>query len=1120
MKTSKSGKLKLSEAQNLVRGALALLRANSTPECKREGWRQAQSSQRQINKAISKAKRELNPSDFADFEAWLAQQIGAQFPKRLRLGTQLTALGLFPSEIKSRNLASELSSCTEKLINLSEQLFSFGRRCKTLTSSIRNLHWELASEQLKEIEAEQGHSYWSIETSLALIQASKGMESTKAEIKALSISSFGITTFLLYHFGVRNEPAQNSARYRANTGRRIEDADLSKELASYVKFRLYGFLGYHDADIADVLTCEQLTTPTDLLFTLVKTIRHVLEHRDFFSPSTLKAAAESANRIQSVIEIIGINTPKLDIATNLLVSEPDKNRLTQYARAAIKLAFESTNVPDSRGIISMIEEGLASQISTRSDGLHAEELAKFILNLGWLPECIELGNISTTPPLPKLLTNFNIETDYKTDATISVVGAINYEFAKSIANPDYAHPQIRYLNDILSGNIDNNKDENISTPEYHPLTKDCKAVLTSKLLYEQGEIEKCITLCAKTGIENDKLISSLPVLELIQGAKWPSISSMAPPFYLSIVLDHYLRIIDERKIRTYKRYAVEELMKQHECSTVVELPMKLNSIGIRVSEIEFLVANVCDSVTIELFPGMSDSRKERQTRYQLLMEISKLHTENRPSYLRDAEEIQDRLKVDDGLDVLDDSKVYVDEQAILNTINQELTADFQRYLKLVESGVGESESLADVIKSFRAPTAKNFQIPKNDADDLLAELIGAMREKFLFDPAFGLDILIGRRIRHGTIASEIRGVLERAELIGQRPSARSNYDLPHKIKNFCQRLEPKQRKFIAAAFSRFAESIDGLIALLRDEYFHVKSKAKSRGIFDLVLTPSSLMLFRVVAQSCKTIDQFSKECLAQFWYELSLRSEAIKPTIEVETKKTLQSVFSKLTDELRAQGVMDAAILSDIQLQSEELQRRAFIISSWIRVPQVSVEGQTFSMQYTLDVAVAVVTGQHAKFSPIVTSSVPDWMFLETHGFSIVEDALYIALVNIYEHSGKKVNNKIHVDIGFDPESSLARFTITNEIAVNYRTSEKEAKLNSTRLDIKRRAHRERARQDRGSGLCKLATIVMQSDKASINFGFVDDSTFKLEFDLVYIPPKSPLKTPPEQIDLFQTALA
>lgn len=1120
MKASRSGKLRLNEAQNLVRGALALLKASSTPDRKREEWKQAQSSQRQINKAISKAKRELNPSDFADFEAWLAQQIGAQFPTRLCLGTQLTALGLFPSEIKSRNLASEFSSCTEKLINYQEQLYTFAIKCKALANSIRNMNWELASDQLKAIETEQGHSYWSIETSLALTQASKGMEATKAEIKALSISSYGITTFLLYHFGVRNEPAQNSVRYRANTGRRIDDAELSKELSSYVKFRLYGFLGSHDTEIADVLTCEQLTTPTDLFFTLAITIRHVLEHRDFFTTSTLKAAAESANKIKDIIEIIGINSPEFDTTTNLFVGQPDKNRITYYARTAIELAFDPDNKPDANGIDAMIERGIASQISTRSDGLYAEELAKFILNLGWLPECIELGNVSTIPTLPKLLTNFNHEADYETEATISIVGAINYEFAKSIKDSEYAHPQIRYITDVLSGIIKNTANDEATITEYQPLTIDCNNVLTSNLLFAQGETEKCITLCAKTGIENDKLITSLPILELIQGAKWPSISIMAPPFYLSIVLDHYLRIIDERKVRTYKRYAVEELMKQYNCTTVVELPMKLHAIGTPANEIEFLVANVCDSVTIELFPGMSDSRKERQTRYQLLLEISKLHTENAPSYLRDAEEIQDRLKVDDGLDVLDDSKVYVDEQAVLNTINQELIADFQRYLKLVESGVGESESLADIIKSFRAPTAKNFQIPKNDADDLLAELIGAMREKFLFDPAFGLDILIGRRIRHGTIASEIRGVLERAELIGQRPSARSNYDLPQKIKSFCQRLDPKQRKIIAAAFSRFAESIDGLIALLRDEYFHVKSKSKPRGIFDLVLTPSSLMLFRVVAQSCKTIDQFSKECLAQFWYELSLRSEAIKPTIEAETKKSLQSIFSKLTDELRAQGVTEAAILSDIQLQSEELQRRASIISSWIRVPQVSVEGQTFSMQYTLDVAVAVVTGQHAKFSPIVTSNVPDWMFLETHGFSIVEDALYIALVNIYEHSGKKTDNKIHVDIKFNPEDSLANFTITNEIAANYRTFEKETKLNSTRMDIKRRAHRERARQDRGSGLCKLATIVMQSDKAAINFGFVDDNTFKLEFDLVYIPPKNPANTSPEQIDLFDAALA
>lgn len=92
--------------------------------------------------------------------------------------------------------------------------------------------------------------------------------------------------------------------------------------------------------------------------------------------------------------------------------------------------------------------------------------------------------------------------------------------------------------------------------------------------------------------------------------------------------------------------------------------------------------------------------------------------------------IEDSLRVDDGLEVLDDSKVYVDEQSIMNALSVEASADFQRYKKLVESGVGETEDLVEVMKSFRTLSAKNFQVPKNEADDLLGNWLVQLERNF------------------------------------------------------------------------------------------------------------------------------------------------------------------------------------------------------------------------------------------------------------------------------------------------------------------------------------------------------------------------------------------------------
>jgi hypothetical protein len=124
---------------------------------------------------------------------------------------------------------------------------------------------------------------------------------------------------------------------------------------------------------------------------------------------------------------------------------------------------------------------------------------------------------------------------------------------------------------------------------------------------------------------------------------------------------------------------------------------------------------------------------------------------------------------------------------------------------------------------------------------------------------------------------------------------------------------------------------------------------------------------------------------------------------------------------------------------------------------------------------------------------------LDLHGFSIVSDALYIALDNVSQHSGKKIDNRIDINVKFDKAESLLRFEIISELAPSARSPDKEAHVDGILSDIKRRAYGERVRLDTHSGLFKLAAIVNQSERTSITFGYAEGNRFRLEFDLVYV---------------------
>lgn len=1086
MKMRKTTNQNLVDVQNLVRGALAKLKEPSTPERARDAGKQAQYCQKQINKAISMAKAKLSQNLLNEFFEWLALQLGATGAVQSSLGVELSSIGIFPAEIDSLDLASEIDTALSKIARFSEKLEAFADVACKISSAIRDSDWVNAATYLEDFESAEGVSYWSLETGLALLQKTDGLEPMKTRSAELSVSAYGLTRFYLYFFGVRNEPAQNSARYRSNTTRRVDDADLSEALRVYSKYRLHGNLGSSDQDLRLILAAEQFTTPIDLLFTLIKACKKILCNQKNYTLAVRSRAAGAIDALSPILCRLNISPIGDENSENISCN----SKTAEYAKSAIQISFGAEPATPLSLFDEIFARGLASQISSQNNDLHAEELAKFCMNYSWISECIEVGDLVSLPTLPKIFESC-ISPTSSPPSTMSF--ALQREAKYLMQNHYKLGAELQQIYDALYTDV---------KPEisriHNRLIQDCVGVISSNRYFASGDHATAVEICAKSGIYNPKIIAALPIVDMYYGYKWSTVKRSGELLHVAITLDHLLKIVDERTYKTYKRYAIEDLMKAYSCKSIIDLPQRLLDSDHSIELIAHLCANTCNLVTIELLPGMTSSKKSRQTRSDLLKALAKLKPPMEELYIQEAIHIEDSLHVDDGLEVLDDSKVYVDEQSIMNALSAEVSADFQRYKKLVESGVGESEDLQEVIKSFRSPSAKNFQVPKNEADDLLGELVGSIREKFLWDPVSGLDVLIGRRIRHGTIASELRGVLEPVELICQRPKPGADYQLSARLDALAAKLDPKRRKILKAAFSRFSESIDSTIGVLRDEYFYVKSKNKPRGVFDLVIPTSFLMLLRAVAQACSSADQFLKECIGMFWYDITGRCEIARPAIDHEVKKNLQSAFSKLTNELRSNGIDDVELLSSIVHQSEELHRRASVIASWIRVPNIELD-ESYTLKYIVDVAVAFVSGQHTKFNPKIDASVPEDLFLDLHGFSIIQDALYLALVNIYEHSGVKTGNQVSIKVDLDTSTSLLHFTITNDIAENTITPEKEAKLNSLRQDIKKRAYGERAKQNRDSGISKLATIVMQYKDTNISFGFEGKDVFRLEFQLLYL---------------------
>ncbi|WP_311223068.1 MULTISPECIES: hypothetical protein [unclassified Acidovorax] len=1077
--------------KNRVRGAVAAFKKVPVGQNAERRWASEQRAVGALNRALNDARRKLHLGALRAFEAWADVFIKAQLQAQA-IGTSPALLGVLPTKPASVTLASALNSAHGELLRARVPLNRYAKAASAVASTINSAKWAEAAEQVRQIAAEFGHSYWSIETEIAL-QHSLGLaDSVKTKIQQYSAGAAGLNRFYFYHFGLRGESSQSSTRFRALVVKRLSDSKLEKLLRAYALYRATGTPPESADEMAAALSFDQLTTRIDLLHTAVKVAASVLSTERRQLPEVIASAKAILRDFR-------------DPLVTCLFDECDGNftlRVPPPLEAGLRDATRNVLADNPLGA-GVVARGIASLLTFNGSEADEEQFRKYLLNFNWLPEAIYLTLRPQISKVSEILKSVRLEKaqlhqplDEQLRQNITELlasGRINQPYLQRLATAPGVEPSRLLVHGRPIWDM-----EVIS-----PLAVECLAIDGARSALDEGDESIAVAISANAPLENSRLAAGLPLADLFGGRGWKRVATFGPSVELCCSLHQYLGVHDERQIRTFKRFAIEDLMRHRGAKSLLDLCSELAANHPNQNLVSYFLSNVCDLPTLELLPGIDGSRQALKARSLVLRIAAQLTEQSSAQLISEAEIIDSELEVDSALDVLDDSKVYVDEEPLLRLASKELAPDFERYKQLVAAGVGEATSLEELLRNVRQQSGTIFQIPKNEAEDLLLQIMEALRAKFVDDPVNGLDSVIGRRIRHGTISGELRGTLEQFALIGQRPRTGADYDAPDFAVKLGAELEPRVRKAINSAFARFSLAIDSLVAQLRDEVFRCAPSGKLKPAFELKINPFAVAVARSMASQCETVSQFARECFEIFWFALSSTVERDRPTVDDFIKRSLREIFAKLSHDLKNIGVTDPTALAKVQQASDQLQYNASLIASWIRVPRLNQEGRTYPLPLVFDVALALVKSKRSGFEPKITSKVDGSVQLDAHGFPFVHDALQIALDNIAEHSGIKAGNFVDVAIELVENRKLV-FEIRSDIAREAWTKERVQRFEQINLDISRKNY-ERARKDKGgSGLTRLAGLVHQHADAHFSAVVTSNSNdmlrFSLEFELIYIP--------------------
>jgi hypothetical protein len=310
--------------------------------------------------------------------------------------------------------------------------------------------------------------------------------------------------------------------------------------------------------------------------------------------------------------------------------------------------------------------------------------------------------------------------------------------------------------------------------------------------------------------------------------------------------------------------AYDDFMARHHVTRPTQLPFSQWSDPSDECQLICFLRFVCVPEVMDSSLSFSSSEEVEKERISVCQALLQLDPNSSDVYSQEIARRTQTMMVRRALTYLGDSKIYVDTDGIIKSLDRAFRSRCERFLLLVTLAEGHRRLV--VFKSLDQDTNK----PVVDFRDLalyhFAELFTELKSRFISSNEFGLDSYLSVRIRHGTLSAQLRRSFEREKLITQRNATTNEYEPNvHWTDWLIPAPSDARRDPCLEAFNVFSRTVDSIIDDVKQNWIQVRSTAKLTGMFDFSYSATELdVLYKAVAPA-KDFEAFTGGCIADLW---------------------------------------------------------------------------------------------------------------------------------------------------------------------------------------------------------------------------------------------------------------
>lgn len=526
------------------------------------------------------------------------------------------------------------------------------------------------------------------------------------------------------------------------------------------------------------------------------------------------------------------------------------------------------------------------------------------------------------------------------------------------------------------------------------------------VLSKLGRVSERVRLLSGSCAQQSHLISSAMLAEIISKYEDETASAFAGDIGWPIVVSTAQFLGAEPHNPDRLHDFLDDILTAHDCRRPSELLQGAGDFAI--GELIALFRNVCTTLALQSSIWYDTQEKVELERIKLCRWLSEHDAGESSRYQHEIAELSRQAVIRDLVRKADRSRIFVGTVGIGRNI-PELTRE--RALRCASLFLLRDDRLRECLNfaGFDLDTilAVNKVVFHDEGFNLFKSIFGDLKDAFLGSTQYGLDANLSQRIRHGTLAGEIRAYFEEHHLVTLLGKD-GRYADPVYWRDRLPNISEGAWTSLKEACSQLSRVVDETISEVRNEWIQLRSeKGPEHALFDYEFAEDQLyeayaaMPLDTADEGASLDELIFEEIFESLWQRTEHNLSSVRDAIQTRLRDRLFGALERfeqaLTDTLGHDATVNirAAIANCRTGVGVGLKN----IAEWFRS---GTKQRIPDCQFThlVDVLLGVVS-QYC--GPAQVQCVPEAapvLTIPGEAFRGVWDILFILLDNAAKHSG------------------------------------------------------------------------------------------------------------------------